>query len=690
MTALKSVSDSRSPAPRVVTAWLVMTLVAVLLSLALGERMRRGVFDSWQALSPRDLSQTDVRVVMIDNPSIEMVGAWPWPRYYLARLTEELAARGAKVIAFDILFSEHDRVQPETFVSLYPELGEAAANEVRSLESMDELFGKVVGSAPVVLGHAGVAAAPANQPAIIAAPIHGDLPRSVDQWPAELAAIPELEAVALGHGLVNGRPDDDGVVRSVPMVMRAGGKPRPGFALEIARNVANVETIAVAGTNVRLGKRSVPIDRHGRMHLHFGRFPSDKIVSAAEVLGKARRLKQDTFAGSPVIIGMSADGTSDIAATPLAAEEYGPLVQAQAVDAVLTGGWLDRPGWAAPAEWAAAALLALLALGNARFGRGYRILLALVFAAVPISSWLAFSSGALLIDPARPLLVGGGALAGVAAGLFAVARAERERLREALVREQVAAAEALGELQAARAIQLGMVPPRERLRSLDPRIDLDALLEPARSVGGDFYDVIKIGDDQLAFAIADVTGKGVPAALFMAMSKALTSAALWQQQSQPPAMAEVINSGLLKDNCEAMSVTMLIGILDLRTGETRMACAGHEDPYILSVDGQETRIRLQGGPPLSIVDFPYPSEPTLTVKPGETLVLVTDGVTEAQNAGGELFGRDTIIRGGGKSDSASSLIERICDDVRKFENGVEATDDLAVMAIRFLGVPSGR
>ncbi len=122
--------------------------------------------------------------------------------------------------------------------------------------------------------------------------------------------------------------------------------------------------------------------------------------------------------------------------------------------------------------------------------------------------------------------MGGGAVAGVAIGLFALARGERERLRETLVQERIATAEAEGELQAARAIQLGMVPPRERLRCLDPRVDLDALLEPAKSVGGDYFDAMKIGDDRIGFAVADVTGKGVPAALFMAMSKALTSAAL--------------------------------------------------------------------------------------------------------------------------------------------------------------------
>lgn len=681
MTGSKSASRRNWPGRRVLATWLVMTVIAVLTSLALGQRMQRGVFDSWQALSPRDLSATDVRVVMIDDRSIEVMGPWQWPRYYLARLTEQLAAGGAKVIAFDILFPEHDRVGPDTFAALYPELSSTAASEVRALPPMDQKFGEVIGQTPVVLAHAGVEEAPAGQPPLADAPITGTMPAAVDSWRAELAAIPELDDVALGHGLINVRPDSDGVTRSVPMILQAGGKPRPGFAAEIARNMLEAETIAVTPSTVRIGGRATPVDRNGRMRLHFGNFPHDKIISAGLILGNSSELTPGMFAGKPVIIGVSAEGSSDIAATPLAAEEFGPLVQAQAVDAILRGGWLERPPWAAAVEWAVAALLTLLTLGAAIFGKAYRIFLALAFAAVPLVSWLAFANASLLLDPARPLLVGTGSVAGVALGLFAVARVDRERLREELVQERISAAATEGELQAARAIQLGMVPPRERLRKLDPRVDLDALLEPARSIGGDYYDVVKIGDDQIGFAIADVTGKGVPAALFMAMSKALTSAALSRMQADPATMAAAINSELLKDNGEAMSVTMLLGILDLTTGEVRMVCAGHEDPLLLSKEGSVQRIRLEGGLPLCIAELPYPLE-TLRLRPGETLVLITDGVTEAQDAHGRLFGRDALHVDGS---NATAIVEGIRDQVRRFEEGAEATDDLTVMAVRYLG-----
>ena len=684
MTGSKSGFRPRRPVRRVLATWLAGTLIAVVLSLLLGERMRNTVFDSWQAASPRDLSATDVRVVMIDNPSIQAVGSWPWPRYYLARLTEELAARGAKVIAFDILFAEQDRVRPETFVSLYPELSKEAAAEVGALEPMDELFGKVIGTAPVILAHAGTGEAQQGQSVLVDAPITGTLPSRVHSWRGELAAIPVLDDVALGHGLANGRPDSDGVTRAVPLVMRAAGKPRPGFALEVARLAAGAEQIRVSPSQVRFDRRAIPVDRHGRMALRFGHFPRDKIISAGDVLGRFD-LKHDEFAGKPVLIGLQAEGTSDIAATPIAAEEFGPLIQAQAVDAMLRGGWLERPGWASLLEWAGAALLALLALGNAVLGRGYRIALGLIFITVPVACWMAFSSGSLLLDPARPLLVGGGAVAGVAIGLFALARIDRERLRDALVQERVAAAATEGELQAARAIQLGMVPPRERLHSIDPRVEVDALLEPARSIGGDFYDAIKIGADHLALAIADVTGKGVPAALFMAMSKALTGTALARNAADPAAIAATINDELLNDYGEAMSVTMLLAILDLRSGEVRLVCAGHEDPIIVSADGAATRVRLDGGPPFSVVDFDYPTE-KLTLAPGETLVLVTDGVTEAQDAQGALFGSNRLLEGEAlKAGSASAICNAIQDEVRRFEDGAEATDDLTVMVVRYLG-----
>lgn len=685
MTGWKSVFRLAAPGcRRIWAAWAIGALLAVLLSIATGERTQNLLFDAWQRTSPRDLSKSDVRVVMIDGESLKAVGPWPWPRYYLARLTEQIAADGAKVIGFDVLFPEPDRIRPDLFVQFYPELSPQAAGEVSALEPMDRLFGQVIGLSPVVLARAGSGTGPAtSRSAPVDASISGPLPPKADSWPAIITSIADLDEPALGHGLINGQPDVDGVSRAVPMIGRVGGRTMPGLALEMARVSLGVDKIATAQTSVEVANRTVPVDRRGRMRLHFGELPPNDIVSAEDVIGK--NVPAGTFDGKIVLVGLAAEGTADIVATPLAGEEFGLLVQGQAIDAILNGGWLKRPAWTGPAEWAAGLLLAILALALAGRRKGARFVLLLAFAALPVASWILFKEGATLFDPVRPALVGGGALAGAFVGLFGEARRERERLRDALVHERIAAAAAEGELQAARAIQLGMVPPRRDLAAIDPRIDIDALLEPAKSVGGDLYDCLRTGPDTIGFAIGDVTGKGVPAALFMAMSKALLSSALLREQGALDKAADAINRDLLRSNEEVMSVTMIVGQIDLATGAVTLVCAGHEDPYIVGADRSVRRLDLAGGPPLSTVEFDYPVE-TLTLKKGETLLLVTDGITEAQDASETLYGRDRVIGLLANAEpSAKAICEAIRDDVRRFEGHADATDDLTVMALRYIG-----
>ena len=685
MTGSKSVSDADLRARRIRRAGLAGALIALLLALALGDRLSRPLFDEWQRLAPRDLSATQVHVVLIDSESLAAVGPWPWPRYHLARLTEEIASRGAIAIGFDMIFAEPDRVKPEIFASLYPELSPAAAAEVMRLEPMDQLFGRVIGAAPAVLGRAAVSEGSAPDDLPVEALFDGALPRATPSWPRALANIPELEQVALGHGLLNGPPDGDGTVRRVPLVAKVGARPMPGFAPEIARAAGGIERIGSEPGAIRLDGRRIPMDEEGRMTLRFGALPLSAISSAANVM--RRNFATDAFDGKIVLLGLAAEGTADIVATPLAAEGYGTLVQAQAVDAIMRGGWLARPGWAEAAEWGAGAalLLAILLLVPGR--RRGRIALPVALAVViPVAAWLAFDAASLLIDPIRPLMLGAGALAGVVGGIFVETKRERERLREALVQERISAAEAEGELQAARAIQLGMLPARDSLARLDPRLDIDARLEAAKSVGGDFFDVVRLTPDRIGFVIGDVTGKGVPAALFMALSKALTKSVMLREAGDLAGAAAMLNAELSRDESDTMGVTMLLGLIDLSSGETVLVSAGHEHPFHIRRDGGVGQHPLEGGPPFCILDYPYPAE-TLTLAPGETLVLVTDGVTEAQDEAGALFGveRSAAAARAPTSRTARETAEALIGAVRRFENGTEASDDLTVMAIRYLG-----
>ena len=388
MTDLKSPFRPKHRGSRVWPAWAAMVVLALLVSLATGQQTRRMLFDGWQRLSPRPIAAPDVRVVLIDGESLTLVGPWPWPRYYLARLTEDVAKQGVKVIGFDVLFPEPDRVKPDLFAKLYPELSAGAASEVAALPSMDQLFGQVIGQSPVVIARAGASEGVRDGKALtVDARIAGVPPTRIDSWPAAITAIPELEDVALGHGLVNGPPDSDGTVRGVPLVMRVAGRPMPGLALELARLGVDATAIRLSPNSLDLAGRRIPIDARGRMAFRFGTFPNQNIVSAAQVLQHA--LPDDYFRGKIVLVGLAAEGTADIVSTPLASENFGVVVQAQAVDSLLGGGWLSQPRWAGPVEWAMAIALALLALAAAWCGRVPRVALAAGLVAIP---WRAGSS----------------------------------------------------------------------------------------------------------------------------------------------------------------------------------------------------------------------------------------------------------------------------------------------------------
>ena len=349
----------------------------------------------------------------------------------------------------------------------------------------------------------------------------------------------------------------------------------------------------------------------------------------------------------------------------------------------MKGGWLQRPPWIVAAEWLAGAALTLLVVLAALTRRWWLVGAALVAAALPPVSWAAFDDSNLLFDPLRPLIIFAGSALALLALLFVRARAERERLTAALIEQRIASARQDGELQAARSIQLGMVPGPDRLSKLDERVDINGQLDPARSVGGDFYDASKFEADQLLLVIGDVTGKGIPAALYMALSKGLARSVLARKGDGLAEAVSALNRELLRDADESMGVTMLIAVLDCATGKVALVNAGHENPIIRKASGDVHSVPMKGGPPFCICEFPYQEE-HIRLEPGDTLVLITDGVTEAENARGEFFGVSGAIAavretaGENAEKTATSLSVR----VRMFEGETEPSDDLTVLVAR--------
>lgn len=211
------------------------------------------------------------------------------------------------------------------------------------------------------------------------------------------------------------------------------------------------------------------------------------------------------------------------------------------------------------------------------------------------------------------------------------------------LKEATAAKEKIeSELRIAREIQLAMLPHTFPPFPDLPQVDLYAMLKSAKEVGGDLYDFFVMDKDKFCFAIGDVSGKGVPASLFMAMTRTLLRT-IADKEKSPARIMETLNRSLAFNNESNMFVTFFLGILDLRTGKLTYANAGHNPPLILRKENGKAEVfEPAKSIPLGLFeDFVY-AEATREMQPGDKLFAYTDGVSEAENAAEELFGEDRM------------------------------------------------
>lgn len=237
------------------------------------------------------------------------------------------------------------------------------------------------------------------------------------------------------------------------------------------------------------------------------------------------------------------------------------------------------------------------------------------------------------------------------------------------------------ELAIAASIQQSMLPRRDS-SGLPTAARVAAALLPAKQVGGDLYDYFELGDGNFMFAIGDVSDKGIPAALFMARMSALLRV-LGAAGELPDRLLAAVNARLVEGNDAAMFVTVGCGVLDVRTGRIRYASAGHDAPLLRTLEGTVLPLTAENGPAIGI---DAAAEYQLTqgfIAPGETLVLFTDGVTEAEAQDGSFFGFDrltALVRDAPDGDP-HTLVQRIVDAVAAHAAGFHASDDLAVLAV---------
>ena len=241
-----------------------------------------------------------------------------------------------------------------------------------------------------------------------------------------------------------------------------------------------------------------------------------------------------------------------------------------------------------------------------------------------------------------------------------------------------------GDLAVAREIQQAILP---RIFPPFPEnthlLDIAASMNAAKDVGGDFYDFFRIDDDHIGFVIADVSGKGVPAAIFMAVSRTLIRATGIRGAGAAECMT-YSNNLLSKESVNSMFVTVFYGIYNIQTGEVTYANAGHNPPYLMKANGTIEQLPLSKDIVAGAIDEYQYTDEKLQLEHGDTLLLYTDGVTEATDADYGEYGEgrlEALLKQHTKDD-CQQIIDKVKEDVKAFAGDVEQSDDITLLALK--------
>ena len=380
--------------------------------------LRNAVFDQYQRWQPRTEQALAVRIIDVDEQSLQRLGQWPWPRNRLAKLVDELQAAQVAAIGFDMVFAEADRTSPQALAGQWP-LNGVLRDALRKLPDHDQIFARSIARAPVVVGFtldrrpaeqatAGLSAHPFRY-------IDSGAPAAhwLHAFDAVTPSLPQLEAAAQGNGALSFVADSDGVVRRVPLVLALAGQPVSTLTAEMLRISQQTRNIVLKATPddasgleaIGIGRFSVPTNAHGEMWIHYSAAKNERTIPAWQVLAGA--VPREQLAGHLVLVGSSAQGLMDLRFSPLGRIVPGVEVHAQALEQILAGHYLRRPSWATAAEAIVIAIGALLVGLVALRCRALPAALtgAVLVGGVMGAGWLAFRHYGLLLDSTTPALV---------------------------------------------------------------------------------------------------------------------------------------------------------------------------------------------------------------------------------------------------------------------------------------------
>lgn len=693
---------------------------------------RLALFDQYQNLFPRQPQSSPVVIVAIDEETLAALGQWPWPRNYFAALLDAVSALKPAAVGLDIIMPEPDHASPEAILESRPDLPEGVHKALLGIRSNDHLFAQSLANSPAVLGAAGFkfkTSATLDGLRLKAIEVQGNDPLPwLNTYPYVLASLPEFQAAAHGQALLSSDPEH-GIVRRAALLSNLNGVITPGLALELLRVADAALHITVNSgihgvESVTVGTQRIPLQSNGEAWVHFSEFSEKRFISASSLL--KNQVPSERITGKLVLIGLTGLGLQDLITTPLGDRRSGVEVHAQLLEGFADNHFLTRPWWMLWLELAVlvgGGLILIWITPNARLLSTHSVttprkaiaenlssnesperrsvdrnsvvnpkflaILVLLLSVLLLGTGMAlFRWFGLLFDASNLFIMLSGVFGSLLFSVFIESAHQRKIMELAFQNQRVKSAKLAGELDAARRIQLGTLPTAATTFPKESRFEIDALLEPARQVGGDLYDFFMIDRQRLFFIIGDVSGKGLPASLFMVVTKALGKSVALRGNEDVGAIISRANTEMARENPEMLFVTAVAGILDVETGALELVNAGHDAPLRIDTTGHIQSVNGEGGPPLCVLDdFIYPVQ-HLQLTAGDTLLLLTDGITEAMNLNKDLYTMErvkAVLNNLPPNQHPNRFLTVLREDVRAFVGSAEPSDDLTLLVLRWLG-----
>ena len=634
-------------------------------------------FDLYQKAFTLEKKDTDVIIIDIDEDSLGKFGQFPWSRSVFAKIIDQLNTSNPKAIGFDIFFAEKDKQSPEEIIKSY-NLIPSDMVDLQKLKSHDELFAEKLKESKSIIAVLG-SNVPSHSNYDRKAKAKflskgGDPKQFTYSYPYSIGSLESLEENVKGLGSISFLDQSDGIIRSLPLLVRFNEKLYPTMGLEMVRVGSKQKNIYVELNEVGIKRISarphkIKSDPNGIIWIKYKKSLKEQFISASKVYDG--EFKKDFFENKYVLIGASAQGLFDLVKTPLGVTIPGVEVHANVIENILDQSYLLRNPNTYIFELLFSIIVALITFVLSQKIKP-KYSLSIFFGnilAIIIIGFSIYKFRSELVDISYPIFI---VTLTFLTGLY-FRFIEENKLALANLQKE---AKLLKERELAAGVQKSLFPDISKFENF-----IYAKNVPARDVSGDYFDVVRSTPEEYFFTLADVSGKGIKAGMYMAKASSIFRT-LTNLKYPIEKVVFGVNNELVEAKFKGMFVTAVFGKLNIKTGELVFINAGHES--ILTFDQNKNYEYIKSEmPPIGIVKYFTESmvkSNTINMK-DKTLVVYTDGVTEGYLKNGEELGAEGVQKI--INDMSEITPKTIVESIEKELNwGAEKLrDDITCMAI---------